>query len=106
MQELAQQKVLSLSKEIVPAAIRDSINDFLSLQTSSDKDKMFSSIPLDIVDERKAASIKRKHSATEDAIMINKMAKKEDLVKTSNNQKGNPKADQSGFEKNSYKKEG
>ena len=62
----------------VPAAIRESINDFLKLQTSFDKDKMFSSvsglqsdfvsedyaksIPLDIVDEWKAASVKSNSS--------------------------------------------
>ena len=37
--DLAKQKVLSLSKEIVPAFIKESLNDFIELQKTSDKDK-------------------------------------------------------------------
>ena len=40
----AKPKVLSLSKEIVPAVVRESINDFLKLQASFDKDNLFSSV--------------------------------------------------------------
>ena len=97
---LAQQKVLSLAKKIVPAVVKGSFNDFIELQKTYDEDKMCSSIsdllsefvseccvksiPLDNVDLRKESS-KRKHSAMEDA--INKMAKKDELSKVSKNQK-------------------
>ena len=42
--DLAKQKVLSLSKEIVPASVNKSLNNFIELQKSSDNANMFSSV--------------------------------------------------------------
>ena len=97
--DLAKQKVLSLSKEIIPAAVKEPINDFIKLQSSGDRDKVFSSvsglqsefvsedyaesIPLGIVAERKASSGKRMCSATEDAIA--KMTKKHERKRLAKN---------------------
>ena len=42
--DLAKQKVLSLSKEIVPTSVNKSLNDFIELQNASDNANMFSSV--------------------------------------------------------------
>ena len=76
--DLAKQKVLSLSKDIVPAVVKEPLNDCIELQKTSDKDKMFSSmsgllsefvsedcaknIPLDIVNVRKESTKKETFS--------------------------------------------
>ena len=67
-----------------------SVSGLLSDSISEDCAK---SIPLDIVDVRKKAVMKSKHSATEDA--INTMSKKEELIKSSKNQKSSSKDNES-----------
>ena len=101
--------VLSLSKKIIPATIKESLNDLMTLQKTSGKNNVFSSasgllkesvsvdfaksIPLDVSDFKKESKMeskqKRKFSAREDA--IRKMSRKDDLQKVSkhHNQKKN-----------------
>ena len=86
---------LSSSKEIIPAAVKSSLNYFIRIQKEPNDNKVFSSlsgissyaipldcaksISLDVVDGFKTDVQKRKHSSTQDA--IDKMANDERLFK-------------------------